>query len=148
MWANHKNYKEYSEIYSTIEIEIIPSFIYEKPFIQIYDKDFQVREGIHIYFDGNKEELIEKNCLYYDDNVNRIKIIIDYKIKSFENLFYGCNGAKEISFLFSDCQSLEKIIFSNFNTNNVADMSFTFYRCSMIKELNLSCFNTKNVTNM
>ena len=28
-----KNYKEYSEIYSTIEIEIILCFIYEEPFI-------------------------------------------------------------------------------------------------------------------
>ena len=156
-----KNYKEYSEIYSPIEIEIIPSFTYEEPFIQICGEDFQVCEGIHIYFDNNKEEVIGTNCLYYDDSVSKIKIIIDYRIKSFENLFYGCNGAKEIrfkkfyrnninnmSFLFYDCQSLEKIVFSNFNTNNVADMSFMFYRCSMIKALNFSCFNTKNVTNM
>ena len=50
-----KKYKEHSEIYSTIETEIIPSFIYEEPFIQIYDEHFQVQEGIHIYFDDNKK---------------------------------------------------------------------------------------------
>ena len=71
-----KNYKEYSETYSIIEIEIIPSFIYEEPFIEIYDENLQVSEGIHIYFDDNKEELMGKNCLYYNDNVNKIIIII------------------------------------------------------------------------
>ena len=93
-----KNYKEYSEIYSTIEIDIILSFIYKEPFIQIYDEHFQVHEGIHIYFDDNKEEQIEKYCLYYDDNVNKIKIIIIHKIKSFENLFYGCNHRETLNF--------------------------------------------------
>ena len=100
--------------------------------------------------------LKELNLINFNtDNVNKIKIIIDNKIKQFENLIYGSNGVKEInfnindmSFLFYDCQSLEKIVFSNFNTNNVTYMSFMFYRYSMLKELNLSCFNIKNVTNM
>ena len=73
-----KNYKEYSQTYSIIEIEIIPSFIYEEPLIEIYDEHLQVREGIHIYFDDNKQELIGKNCLYYVDNVNKLKIIIEW----------------------------------------------------------------------
>ena len=46
---------------------------------ETYDFDkfrFQVHEGIHIYFDDNKEELIEKNCVYYDDNILFLMIYV------------------------------------------------------------------------
>ena len=50
--------------------------------------------------------------------------------------------------MFDYCQSLRKINFTNFNTENLIDMSAMFKECLSLKELNLSKFNTKNVTNM
>ena len=151
-----KDYKEYSEIYSPIEIEI-------KPVKNAYGKFINMNENkiyYHIYFDDNKEE-IKRNYLNKNDNVSKIKIIIDYQFKSFEKLFYYCQCIEYISFkkfyrnnindmegMFAGCSSLKELNLSNFNTNNVTNMGFMFYGCSSLKELNLSNFNTNNVTNM
>ena len=42
----------------------------------------------HIYFNGNKEE-IKRNYLNENENVSKLKIIIDYQVKSFKKLFYS-----------------------------------------------------------
>ena len=79
---NIKDYKEYSEIYSSIEIEIKP--VKEKYSIFInMNKENEIY--YHIYFDDNKEE-IKRNYLNENDNVSKIKIIIDYQIKSFKKI--------------------------------------------------------------
>ena len=52
-----KNYKEYSETYSSIEIEIIPTKDKYGKFINIKKND---KLYYHIYFNDNKEE-IKKN---------------------------------------------------------------------------------------
>ena len=114
----------------------------------------------HIYFNDNKEE-IKRNDLNENDNVSKIKIIIDYQVKSFEELFYDCRSIEYIYFnkfyrnninnmgsMFSGCSSLKELNLSNFNTNNVTDMGFMLWRCSSLKELNISNFNTNNVTDM
>ena len=80
-----KDYKEYSEIYSSIEIEI-------KPVKNEYGKFINMNENeiyYHIYFNDNKEE-IKRNYFNKNDNVSKIKIIIDYQVKSFLNLFFDC----------------------------------------------------------
>ena len=91
---NNKDYKEFSEI----EIEIITfKNIYGK-FINISNKEEE--SYYHIYFNDNKNE-IKRNYLTENDNITKIKIIIDYQIKSFENLF-------------KDCKVNESIILKNF----------------------------------
>ena len=70
-----------------------------------------------------------------EDKVTKIKIIIDYQVKSLKKLFYGC-------------YCIESINFKKFYRNNITDMSFMFCDCSSLKELNLTNFNTNNVTNM
>ena len=148
-----KDYKEYSEL---IEIEI-------KPVNNKYGKFIDMNENeifYHIYFNDNKEE-IKRNYLDENDNVSKIKIIIDYQIKSFENLFANCQCIEYISFkkfyrnnetnvigMFWGCSSLKELNLSNFNTNNINNMRGMFCGCSSLKELNLSNFNTNNVTNM
>ena len=126
-----KDYKEYSEIYSSIEIELKPVNNKYGEFINI---DEEEEKYYHIYFNDNKEE-IKRNDLNKNDNVSKIKIIIDYQVKSFEKLFYGC-------------RSIEYIYFNKFYRNNINNMRYMFSRCSSLKELNLSNFNTNNVTNM
>ena len=79
-----KDYKEYSEIYSSIEIELKPVEDECGKFIN-FDKGDD--KYYHIYFNDNKEE-IKRNDLNENDNVTKIKIIIDYQVKSFYKLFY------------------------------------------------------------
>ena len=68
---NINNYKDFSENFSSIELEIIPIQNKYGPFIKIKKKD---RKYFHIYFNDNKEE-IEKTYLNKNDKVSRINII-------------------------------------------------------------------------
>ena len=76
-----KDYKEYSEIYSSIEIEIKPVNNKFGKFINMNENEIYY----HIYFNDNKEET-KRNDLNENDNVSKIKIIIDYQIKSFKKI--------------------------------------------------------------
>ena len=68
--------------------------------------------------------------------MTKIKIIIDYQVKSFKELF-------------SRCECIESINFKKFyRNNNITNMSYMFFGCSSLKELNLTNFNTNNVTDM
>ena len=152
-----KDYKEYSEIYSSIEIEIKPTKNKYSKFINI-NKENEIY--YHIYFNNNKKE-IKRNYLNKNENIEIIKIIIDYQIKSFEGLFKNSECIEYISFkkfhrnninnmsgMFYGCSSLKELNLSNFNTNNVTYMDGMFFGCSLLKELNLSNFNINNITYM
>ena len=54
------NYKTFSEIYSSIEIEIIPKKNEYGPFININEEDAKY---YHIYFDNKKEKEIKETKL-------------------------------------------------------------------------------------
>ena len=151
-----KDYKEYSQLFSPIEIELkTVDNKYEK-FINIYEN----KEYYHIYFDDSKDE-IKRSYLNENEKVKIIKIIIDHQITSLKSLFLGVKcissiffkkfnriNITDMSYMFHGCSSLKELNLSKFNTNNVTDMSFIFSKCSSLKELNLSKFNTYNVTNM
>ena len=64
---NINNYKEYSELFSNIEIEVIPTQKEFGKFINIKDKN----EYYQIYFD-NKKEKIARDYLTKDDKVKKI----------------------------------------------------------------------------
>ena len=80
-----KYYKEYSETFTQIEIEIIPTKGKYGKFINIKEND---ELYYHIYFNDNKEEIknSKKNFITIDDKVNKIKIILDYDIKKINYL--------------------------------------------------------------
>ena len=78
-----KDYKEYSEIFSSIEIEIKHAKYKCGKFFNINEEN---EKYYHIYLNNNKEE-IKQNILNENENVEKIKILIDYQIKSFEELF-------------------------------------------------------------
>ena len=152
-----KNYKEYSEIYSSIEIELIPIKNGDGKFINIPKNE---KDYFHIYFHESKEET-KDNEINGENKVSKINIIIDYQVKSFKDLFNNCKCIELISFkkfyrnnianmegIFCGCSSLKQLNISNFNTNNVTNMSNMFWGCSSLIELNLTNFNTNNVTNM
>ena len=155
---NINNYKEYSEIYSSIEVEIIPKENIYNKFINI---DKENEKYFHIYFNNNKKKEINKTKLTKKPKVKKINIIIDYHIKSFYYLFFECysiesiyfkkfyrNNINNMSYVFYNCRHLKEINLSNFNTKNVTDMRGMFGGCKSLKELNLSNFDTHNVTDM
>ena len=96
------DYKECSKI----EIELkLADYRYDGKFISLLDEE---KEYYHIYFDNSKEE-IKRNKLDYNEEVKKIKIIIDYQVKSFSQLF-------------SKCECIESINFKKFYRNNITDM--------------------------
>ena len=98
-----KNYKEYSEAFTPIEIEIILTKDKYGKFININEND---KLYYHIYFNDNKEEIKNKYEIDEQDKIRKIKIIIDYQVKSFKKLF-------------CDCKCIESINFKKFYRNNV-----------------------------
>ena len=152
------SYKKYSEIYSSIKIEIIPTKNKSGKFIKKLNKDEE--KYYHIYFNDNKKE-IKTNILNKDDDVSNITIVIDYQVTSFEDLFSNgkcieylyvkqCyrKNVTNMSGMFFNCISLKEINIYKLKTNNVTDMSYMFDNCSLLKELDLKNFNTSNVVNM
>ena len=89
-----KDYKEYSETFTPIEIEIIPKKGKYGTFINIDEND---KLYYHIYFNDNKEEIKNKYKINEEDKVTKIKIIIDYQVKSFKELFSGCYCIESIN---------------------------------------------------
>ena len=71
---NIKDYKAYSEIYSSIEIEIKSVKNKYGTLINIKEED---KKYYHIYFNDNKEEM-KRNYLNDNEQIKIIKIIIDY----------------------------------------------------------------------
>ena len=112
-----KDYTEYSETFTSIEIEIIPTKDEYGRFININKND---KLYYHIYFNDNNEEIKNKYEIKEEDKVTKIKIIIDYQIKSFNSLFKWC-------------KCIESINFKKFYRNNITDMSWMFYGCSTLK---------------
>ena len=148
--------KDYKYYYETLEIGIIPVKDKYGKFINIGDK----KECYHIIFDDRGEE-INRNYLTEEDEVSKIRILIDPEVKSLKNLFNGCECIKyiyskrfnrtdinDMSYMFNGCSSLKKFEYRIFQTNNVLDMSYMFNGCSSLKELDLSKIITHNVTNM
>ena len=129
---NIKDYKEYSETFTSIEIEIIPTKDKYGRFININKND---KLYYHIYFNDNKKEKKNKYEINKEDNVIKIKIIIDYQVKFFDSLFFIC-------------KNIESINFKKFYRNNITDMSWMFKVCSSLKELNFNNFNNENVIYM
>ena len=145
----------YNEYINPIIIEIIP----EKR-RGIFINYIGDENNYHIFFNDEINER-KKNYISKRDNVKKIKIILDYEVKSFKELFRDCITIEKINFIkfrrkdiidmssmFDGCLSLIEVNLSNFETENVKDMSFMFHQCKSLTELNLSKFNTKEVTNM
>ena len=125
--------KDFKDCYEKIIIEIIPKQYLE----YVYDENYFIRiksneePYFHIFFDDNKEE-IKRAFFKKNERVKKIKVIIDYEIKSFFNLFHNC-------------EIIEKINFIQFNRKDIIDMSYMFLGCSSLEEINFSCFKFDKV---
>ena len=62
---------------------------------------------------------------------------------------FNTENVKSMNAMFQTCPKLENIIFGdNFNTSNVTKMANMFLNCSGLNSLDISHFDTSNVTNM
>ena len=50
--------------------------------------------------------------------------------------------------MFCECENLNNLDLSSFNTKNVTNMSWMFYNCENLNNLYLSSFDTENVTDI
>ena len=91
----NKNLIDYIKEYSKIVIEIIPK---EKKFGKFICVPKRYESYYHIYFNDNKEE-IKRKKLNKDENIFKIKVILDYKIKSLSHLFSKFKYIKKITFI-------------------------------------------------
>ena len=117
---------DFKDCYEKIIIEIIPKQYLKYTFDENYFIRIKNNEEpyFHIYFDNDKEE-IKRAFIKKNESVRKIKVIIDYEIKSFFNLFHNC-------------EIIEKINFIQFNRKDINDMSYMFFGCSALKEINFS----------
>ena len=76
------DYKEFIKI----KIEIFPFCRNDRNYI--IDRKEKDKSYYHIYFNDDKNE-INRDYFTRDDNIKKIKIVIDKEVKSFEKLFYG-----------------------------------------------------------
>ena len=129
-----KKIKDYKNEYLKIEIEIFPLEKIDKnqKFINILEKNESL---FHIYFNDNNIEEIRRNEINKDDKIEKIKIIIDSKIKSLRLLFY-------------ECKCIKKININKFNRTDIKDMSEMFGECRNLEEINFISFKTDNVEKM
>ena len=116
----------------------------------------------------NGEPIIaNKNSSYMFEGCLKLKEIvglemIDFsKVEIMEGMFYDCESLESLNlssfdtkncnnmmFMFFNCKSIKELDLSNFDTSNVKDMSRMFSHCYGLTAINLSSFDTKKVENM
>ena len=107
----------YLKEYSKIEVEIYPKENTSDNFINIDDEN---KSYYHIYFNNERKE-VKKYNYNEKDKINKIKIIIDYEVKTLDSLFESCNCIKSINFI-------------KFNRNDINNMSKMFSKCQKIRD--------------
>ena len=168
-----KVYKDFLKIEIEITINTNVDHFYNKKkleFINYVDK----KSYYHIYF-GNDQKNKKRNYITKNENVSKIRIVLDKGIKTLKQLFCDIN-VDEINFIkffrkditnmnsmFKNC-GVNKLNLSNLNTENIIDMGSMFSCCfrlqelkymdnmfcnsQKLKNLDLSNFDTSNVTDM
>ena len=137
---------------------------YTNIFIMINIDKNEVNKNIYFldnsYYDdkGNK---IEQHDHLKELNVDNTELYVNGNKRKYEKYFIPEKEGEykielrfninltDCSFMFSGCENIRYINFSNFSTSNVKNMSDMFYGCSSLNSLpNISNWNTANVTDM
>ncbi len=83
-------------------------------------------------------------------------------VENFRSMFRGCvslnqlklgenfrtSNAKAMNYMFYNCESLEKLDLSLFDTSATVSMDWMFYGCSSVSSMDLSSFDTSAADNM
>ena len=152
--------KDYISHYYKVIIELTPLTELKEGEHHIINYKEKNKKYYHIYFNDSCIET-NKRTIKNDDNIKKIKIIIDQNIKNFKDLFLYCNCLKGIKVLkcegthivsmnsmFKGCSSLINLDVSKLKTDNVKTMKDMFCGCTSLQKVDLSNFNTANVGSM
>ena len=107
----------------------------------IHNRNYDCWAVKKIVFDESMQDTLPKSTLkwfYYFMSLTEIEHL-DYLKTS---------HVTDMSWMFSECSSLQTLDLSSFDTKNVKDMSDMFNGCESLKSLDISSFNTANVKNM
>ena len=151
---------DYISYYNRVIIELTPlTELKEGENIFINYKE-ENKNYYHIYFNDSYIE-VNKRTIKNDENVKKIKVVIDHNINNFSGLFSYCDCLKGIKVIkcegthivnlnsmFKGCKSLIDLDVIKLKTDNVKTMKDMFFNCSSLKKLDLSNFITKNVCSM
>ena len=115
--------------------------------IQLLNYEEDDNELIKIF--SNKYQL-ENSCIMFLNN-KRVKFRFKFKFfkrGKFSFKFAFNKNLTNTSYLFSGCEKLVYLNFSNFNSSQITDMNNMFNGCIGLTKLDLSNFNTEKVKNM
>lgn len=107
-------------------------------------------------------ENYELGTKWNSDNINKVIIEEPIAPKTCSEMFENCTNlvkieniknlhtenSKSMYYMFYNCNNLEELDLSCFDTSQVTTMRAMFGQCHKIKNLDLSNFNTQNVTNI
>jgi len=128
-----------------------------------YGSMFDWDTSTSVVLDENDYGLIKG---FYNSSNNTVYILSERIIcaKNMSYMFYDCEELTEVDFnnfnsiygaptnmayMFYDCESLSTLThLSNVDTTTITNMSYVFAGCSSITSFNLSTFTTSSVTNM
>ena len=92
------------------------------------------KEYCHIYFDNSNEE-IKRNYFIIDDNVEKIKLVLDNRIQHLCGIFFKWDCVKKINVI-------------KFNRNDITSLAAFFSNCKTVEEINFYDYPKKSITNM
>ena len=89
-----KDYKEYCQLYSSIEIELKVEDNECNKLINISDKE---KKYFHIYLDNSNKET-KRNYLKENENAKNIKTTTNHQVKLFKSSLHNCSHISSITF--------------------------------------------------
>jgi len=85
-------------------------------------------------------------------NVNDMECMFNkcYKLKEIKGInIFNTNQVTNMKGMFQECNELEYLDLTNFDTSKASDMGFIFNKCHKLKEIKgIDKFNTNQVTNV
>ena len=124
------------------DIRIINSF-------EEFTRTYNIKNNEKYFKCENEEEIREKCEIKINDKIIPFNYFYKFKKEGkYEITYIFKENIIKTDYMFSSCNSLAQINFSNFNSENVTNMRNMFFSCKSLISINFSNFNTQNVTNM
>ena len=114
---------------------------------------FHTKEELRKYLKSemNKqgEDVVIKNLdVSHIEDLSELFLGICWGFKTLDLSGWNTSNVKNMSEMFSYCNSLKSLDLSGWNTSDVESMSGMFRECKNLKSLDLSGWDTSNVDNM
>jgi len=139
--------------------ENMDDFIYKEEYNESKNKKNFLENSINIYVDSQPINFAYK----YKTNNNKIHVKFIFKeiLNDLSFLFYDCENLESIDLTLYDtthiknmlcmltgCKNLKTVDLSSLKTNNDINMDFLFGECSLLKSVNFPKYHRINVTNL